>query len=142
MPFGSFVLALVCEDDDEDEPVAGTMETLAAICNDKTRIMTDSERFMAEEILNYWFPGPMTDETDDEGNKFDRHSEYVKECAKRHWKPDENVKQHISENFSIVISDDLDCWLDDRAGRLAYIIIRHNFPRILFKGTAKEFATD
>ena len=73
-------MALVCEDNDE-KPVVGTMETLAAICNDKTRVMTDSELLMAEEILDYWFPGPMIDETDDEGKKFDRHSEYVKECA-------------------------------------------------------------
>jgi uncharacterized protein (DUF924 family) len=86
-----------------------------------------------EEVLAFWFP---------EGGDVDA------ETHDRHWRwrmmggADEEIIQRFSDLTVQAATGDLDHWAEDPRGRLALIIALDQFPRSLWRGTARAFAQD
>lgn len=64
----------------------------------------------------------------------------------RWWKQDDLVDTAVRERFSALyeqLADNVPAeWLETAQGRLAAVIVLDQFPRNLFRGSAKAFATD
>ena len=64
----------------------------------------------------------------------------------RWFKPDENFDRELRGRFlpahEAAAAGALDSWQEDRAGALALLLLLDQFPRNMFRGTARAFATD
>jgi uncharacterized protein (DUF924 family) len=84
------------------------------------------------EILNFWFGSP---ESEEYGKRlqfwFTKSAEF-----------DEEVRSRFLSNYEQAASGQLDDWKDSPLSCLALIILLDQFPRNIFRGTAKAFATD
>ena len=88
---------------------------------------------MPDEILNFWF-GKLND-----GFADDEH-------RKRWFSGGESFYAQIRKNFAVTVQAAADgareSWLQQPRNRLAYILITDQFPRNLFRGTAKAYGLD
>jgi uncharacterized protein (DUF924 family) len=86
-----------------------------------------------EEVLAFWFP---------EGGDVDA------ETHDRHWSwrmmggADEAIIQRFSDLTTQAAVGDRDYWAETPKGRLALIIALDQFPRSVWRGTARAFARD
>jgi len=55
---------------------------------------------------------------------------------------DAEIEQRFGRAYDDAAAGNLDSWMDSRDGCLALIILLDQFPRNLFRGTGKAFATD
>jgi len=66
--------------------------------------------------------------------------------ARRWFMKDAAFDREIADRFGDVYADVRaglrEAWLDDPRGRVAYVIVLDQFPRNMFRGTARAFATD
>jgi uncharacterized protein (DUF924 family) len=85
-----------------------------------------------DEILDFWFGRP--DETDYGKSRqfwFNKNPEFDKE-----------VQTRFQTDYELAASGKLDNWKDSPHSCLALIILLDQFPRNMFRGEAKAFATD
>jgi uncharacterized protein (DUF924 family) len=87
-----------------------------------------------EQILRFWFGGIAPD-----GKADAAHAEHW-------WQKDDAFDATIRERFlptwQAAMRGDLDAWLQDPRGRLAYVIVLDQFSRNMFRGTPEAFAGD
>ena len=85
-------------------------------------------------ILQYWFG-----DVDSLGRSDMVHS-------RRWFMKDEAFDREITERFAETYADVRgglrEAWLDDPRGRVAYVIVLDQFPRNMFRGTARAFEGD
>ncbi|MCL3882460.1 DUF924 family protein [Marivita sp. GX14005] len=78
-----------------------------------------------EKIIEFWL--------DDVGPKG-----WYEQSAKL----DRTIKDRFEEDWNDAVKGRHDCWLADYTGSLAYIILLDQFPRNMFRGSAKAFSSD
>ena len=87
-----------------------------------------------ESILHYWF-GAREDE-----------AEIIREKSALWWKKDPRIDEDIRRRFEITLDaewrGELASWDDLPGGRLARILLCDQFPRNMYRGTARAFASD
>ncbi|MGB5959664.1 MAG: DUF924 family protein [Coleofasciculaceae cyanobacterium] len=86
----------------------------------------------AKEILDFWFGTP--DNADYEQQRkiwFTKNPEF-----------DEEVRSHFTSQYQQAATGQLDDWKTSPQGCLALIILLDQFPRNMFRGQLKAFATD
>jgi uncharacterized protein (DUF924 family) len=87
-----------------------------------------------ESILGYWF-GASTDE-----------AEVIRDQSALWWKKNPRVDAEIRQRFEATLvaesRDELKSWGDDPRGQLARILLCDQFPRNMYRDTAKSFAFD
>lgn len=87
-----------------------------------------------DEILEFWF------------GELDQLGRASAEQRKRWWTKseafDETIKARFSSDRDAITSGEREDWRAFPRGALAYIIVLDQFPRNMFRGTAKMFATD
>lgn len=84
------------------------------------------------EVLNFWFPPSDAPEF---------------ETAKQVWFSkdaafDAKIIEAFGETCEAAASGNLDSWLESAEGTLALILVLDQFPRNMFRGSEKAFATD
>jgi uncharacterized protein (DUF924 family) len=84
-----------------------------------------------ETILNFWFG-----ETAEDGQ-----FKYRKEWFTKSPEFDEQVRQFQS-TYEQAATGQVDAWMDSPQGCLALVLLLDQFPRNLFRGQPKSFATD
>jgi len=88
----------------------------------------------AQDILDYWFQG------------CDNDLEATQKLSDKWYIPSVAIDQEIQERFSHVydqaFNEKLDDWKDSVHGCLALVIIFDQFPRNLFRKTARAFESD
>ena len=85
-----------------------------------------------EEILNFWFGRP---ETEEYGKP--RKVWFVKKAEF-----DEEIRDRFESDCELAASGKLDIWQESADSCLALILLLDQFPRNLFRGTPRAFATD
>jgi uncharacterized protein (DUF924 family) len=80
----------------------------------------------AEEVLGFWFRGAEA-----------RKEWFVKDPAF-----DEDIRRRFRPLWDDAFAGRLETWQEQRADCLAYILVCDQFPRNLFRGEARAFATD
>lgn len=80
---------------------------------------------MQQDILNFWFSEPV------EAHWFVRSDDL-----------DAQIKQRFSGIYEQAVAGDLSDWKDDANSALALTILLDQFPRNLFRGSPKAFASD
>ena len=102
----------------------------------KSKVISLEEREVIDEILSFWFP-PIG---------WDRHTSPSKEAVELHWAPNPNVDRFIRENYQFVMNHiergELEHWIKDRDGVLAYIVCADMFSRRLYAGTPRAYTLD
>jgi uncharacterized protein (DUF924 family) len=88
-----------------------------------------SEPPLVREILDFWFGGPGTGE---------RREIWFKSTPEF----DAQIKRRFLAAHQQAASGELDGLAETPAGCLALILLLDQFPRNLFRGTARAFATD
>jgi uncharacterized protein (DUF924 family) len=85
-------------------------------------------------ILQFWFG-----DVDSLGRSDVQHSRrwFMKDAAF-----DREIADRFGETYADVRAGRREGWLDDPRGRVAYVIVLDQFPRNMFRGTGKAFATD
>jgi uncharacterized protein (DUF924 family) len=85
-------------------------------------------------VLQFWFG-----DVDELGRSDVQHS-------RRWFMKDEAFDRQIAERFGETYADVRgglrEAWLDDPRGRVAYVIVLDQFPRNMFRGTARMFEAD
>jgi uncharacterized protein (DUF924 family) len=96
--------------------------------------MNDSNLTTPETILDFWF-GSTSDDT-----------VAAKERANLWWSKNTATDDEIRRRFEIyvvlAISEQLNDWLSTPSGRLALIILTDQFPRNIYRDTARAFSFD
>lgn len=86
------------------------------------------------EILQFWFGTDQLEASVDEA------------LQQRWFTRDEAFDQEIEERFGHLvesaIAGDLDSWCESLAGELALVLVCDQFPRNVYRGTARAFAGD
>lgn len=86
----------------------------------------------AKEILDFWFDSPQgAQEARVRPEWFEAHRAF-----------DEIIRHRFSDAVEMAARGDLDSWIDDAHGALALLLLLDQFPRNLFRGSARAFATD
>ena len=85
-----------------------------------------------QEVLDFWFPPQ-------EAPTF--------EFAKKNWFSkneafDRQIIEKFGPTYEAAANGDLDTWKQTAEGTLALILVLDQFPRNMFRGSAKAFATD
>lgn len=87
-----------------------------------------------DSILHYWF-GTSSDEAD-----------IIRDQSSLWWKKNPRVDAEIRQRFEATLEaelrDELESWGDDPRGLLARILLCDQFPRNMYRDTAKSFAFD
>jgi uncharacterized protein (DUF924 family) len=83
--------------------------------------MSDSP---ASEVLRFWF------------------DEHAKDWFVKNPDLDAEIRRRFYPLFEEVVAGKLDGWLDDPRACLARVILLDQFPRNMFRGEARAFATD
>ena len=85
-------------------------------------------------ILQFWFG-----DVDELGRSDVMHSRrwFMKDDAF-----DREIRDRFGETFADVRAGHREQWLDDPRGRVAYVIVLDQFPRNMFRGTARMFEGD
>lgn len=86
-----------------------------------------------EDVLSFWFPDP----PDVDAATHDRHWRWRMMGG-----ADEEIIRRFSDLTAQAAGGDLDRWAEDPRGRLALIIALDQFPRSVWRGTARAFAQD
>ena len=85
-------------------------------------------------VLQFWFG-----DVDELGRSDVKHS-------RRWFMKDETFDREIAQTFGQTYADVRgglrEAWLDDPRGRVAYVIVLDQFPRNMFRGTARMFEGD
>mmetsp|Transcript_5749 Transcript_5749/g.7759 ORF Transcript_5749/g.7759 Transcript_5749/m.7759 type:complete len:97 (+) Transcript_5749:106-396(+) len=55
---------------------------------------------------------------------------------------DQEIKENFEGDYDKFVSGEYAGWAFDRDGRLAAVLLLDQFPRSMFRSTAKAFATD
>ena len=86
-----------------------------------------------QHVLEFWF-GELTDGFADDAHR------------SRWFKPDNAFDAQIRERFAALIDDlgagAIEAWLGTPAGCLAFVLVADQFPRNIFRGTVRAYATD
>lgn len=85
-----------------------------------------------DEILNFWFGSP-----DESGYGKPRRVWFTKDEEF-----DEKVRSHFLPDYNLAASGQLNHWQNSPLSCLALIILLDQFPRNMFRGEPKAFATD
>jgi uncharacterized protein (DUF924 family) len=85
-------------------------------------------------VLQFWFG-----DVDELGRSDVMHSRrwFMKDEAF-----DREIAQRFGETYADVRGGRREAWLDDPRGRVAYVIVLDQFPRNMFRGTARMFEGD
>lgn len=86
-----------------------------------------------EEVLEFWFP----DGPDEDAETHDRHWRWRMMGG-----ADGEIIHRFTDLTGKAAAGDLDHWAEDPRGRLALIIALDQFPRSVWRGTARAFAQD
>ena len=96
--------------------------------------MNDSNLTTPETILDFWF-GSTSDDT-----------AAAKERADLWWSKNTATDDEIRRRFEIyvvlAVSEQLNDWLSTPSGRVALIILTDQFPRNIYRDTARAFSCD
>jgi uncharacterized protein (DUF924 family) len=84
------------------------------------------------DILAFWFGRP-----GEPGHGLPRAEWFRKDAAF-----DASIRSGFLPEVEAALAGRLNAWIDDRAGILALLILLDQFPRNLFRGTARAFAGD
>jgi uncharacterized protein (DUF924 family) len=88
----------------------------------------------AKDVLDYWFGDPSDD------------AEAVQRNMRRWFGGSKDIDREIAERFGEdvdrALRGELAAWAADPKGRLALIVVLDQFPRNLFRETARAFAGD
>jgi uncharacterized protein (DUF924 family) len=90
----------------------------------------------SETILDYWFKG-LNDQT-----LIDPESPTVKRWFSGEEATDREIRERFEEDHLTAARGESKSWEDTPRGRLALVIILDQFPRNLYRGSPKAFATD
>jgi len=85
-----------------------------------------------DEILNFWFGQP------DEANYGKQRSFWFTKTAEF----DREVQTRFLTDYEQAVAGQLDYWKESPRSCLALILLLDQFPRNMFRGTTKAFATD
>jgi len=87
-----------------------------------------------DEVLAFWFADPQTGLAN-----FDqwRKAWFIKDAAF-----DQQVRDRFLATYNSAAAGELDHWQESPAGSLALILVLDQFPRNMFRGDPKAFATD
>lgn|SRR3989338_9002148 len=88
------------------------------------------------DILDFWFEGI------DEDTVITKDSEFVKRWFGKDKKVDEAIRQNFKEDLASAQRGEYGEWKKTPAGRLALIILFDQFPRHLYRETARAFEND
>ena len=77
----------------------------------------------AQEIFEFWFGQP--DAWFDSSPAFD-----------------EEIRRRFKDDHDKAVASDYDAWRDDQRACLCLVLLLDQFPRNMFRGTPKAFATD
>jgi uncharacterized protein (DUF924 family) len=87
-----------------------------------------------DSILHYWF-GTNADDT-----------EVIREKSAQWWKKDPKVDEEMRQRFEMTLEaesqGELESWGNIPRGQLARILLLDQFPRSMYRGTARAFAYD
>ena len=85
-------------------------------------------------VLQFWFG-----DVDELGRSDVQHSRrwFMKDDAF-----DREIADRFGETYADVRAGHREAWLDDPRGRVAYVIVLDQFPRNMFRGTARMFEAD
>lgn len=87
---------------------------------------------MPRDILDFWFPP-------------DQAPDYAAMVAKWFAKDDDfdrEISRRFRDTYERAAAGDLDAWREHAEGCLALVIILDQFPRNMFRGAPRAFATD
>jgi uncharacterized protein (DUF924 family) len=86
------------------------------------------------EVLSFWFADPQTGLAN-----FDqwRKAWFIKDAAF-----DQQMRDRFLPTYEQAAAGKLDCWQESPAGSLALVLVLDQFPRNMFRGDPKAFATD
>jgi uncharacterized protein (DUF924 family) len=88
------------------------------------------------DVIDFWFQG-MDDKT-----PLSKDSDIVKFWFARNEATDQEITKRFKPEINKAVSGAYDDWLEEPEGRLALIIIFDQFPRNIYRGTAKAFDYD
>lgn len=91
--------------------------------------MGESETNRIDEILGFWF-GDGSD-PEHESRWFAQDTAFDQAC-----------RTDFVADYELAASDRFDSWKDEPPGALALILLLDQFPRNIFRGTPRAFATD
>jgi uncharacterized protein (DUF924 family) len=86
----------------------------------------------AEEVVDFWFgregePG---------------YGEFREEWFRKDPEFDREIRDRFETLYEEAASGDLDCWREEPRSCLALVLILDQFPRNMFRGEARTYATD
>jgi uncharacterized protein (DUF924 family) len=87
-----------------------------------------------EEILGFWFG------KGDPAGRFEPRPEWFSKAPDPGF--DAEVRTRFLKNHELAASGGLEGWREDPRGRLALLLLLDQFPRNMFRGTARAYATD
>jgi len=87
-----------------------------------------------QSVLTFWFGDPATDDVS--------YSDRKKLWFRKDAAIDAEIRDRFFDLYERARQGQLDEWQATRAGRLALVIVCDQFPRNMFRGDAKAFATD
>lgn len=85
-----------------------------------------------DEILEFWFGSP----------EHDNYGKQRKEWFTKKAHFDEDVRSRFLSDYELAAAGKLDEWKSSHRSCLALIILLDQFPRNMFRGDARTFATD
>ena len=85
-----------------------------------------------QEIFEFWFGQP-----DDPGYEEARKIWFVSNPVF-----DEEIRRRFKGDYDRAVSGDYDAWKDDQRACLCLVLLLDQFPRNMFRGAPKAFATD
>ncbi len=86
----------------------------------------------AQEIFEFWFGQP-----DDPGYDEARKIWFVSSPTF-----DEEIGRRFKDDYDKAVAGNCDAWRDDQRACLCLVLLLDQFPRNMFRGTPKAFATD
>jgi uncharacterized protein (DUF924 family) len=97
-------------------------------------VETDLRRETVEEILEFWFGEA------DAAGRFEQRPEWFSSTPDPGF--DAEVRGRFLKSHELAASGKLGDWGEDPRGSLALLLLLDQFPRNMFRGTARAYATD
>ena len=102
--------------------------------------ITPEQRTRIDSILEFWYEADY-DRKSDPGTRFQKW--YGVGLSKEEQADvDRTIKELFEKDYDEYLQGEYTGWPHDRDGRLAAVILLDQFPRSMFRSTAKAFATD
>ena len=102
--------------------------------------ITPAQRARITAILEHWYEAGY-DRKSDPGVRMGRWFGFQSSAEQiAAW--DADIKEKFEKDYDNYCMGEYTGWPHDRDGRLAAVLLLDQFPRSMFRGTAKAFATD